>query len=209
MVLFRLWFKTNMKREGVLSIDVGLIRRITIPCHFWSDRCKSSIIVINHWRSILLKIGRIFASLKVKPKRSIIVALFGAEEMGLKGSGYFSTHIPEQCSKIIGMLNFDMVGEGDGAECDYSTPEIKKILLKAALDAGILRNSRPMEKTGVQSSDFVSFVKQGIPCISFSSNGPYISYHQSGDTLYRLNPEIMADIAVLGFRTGYLLADQE
>jgi Zn-dependent M28 family amino/carboxypeptidase len=159
--------------------------------------------------AVVMEIGRIFASLKVKPKRSIIVALFGAEEMGSKGSGFFSTHIPEQCSKVIGMLNFDMVGEGDGAECVYSTPELKNILVKANVDAGILRNSRPMEKIGMQSSDFAPFVTQGIPSISFSSNGPHLSYHQSGDTLYRLNPEIMADIAVLGFRTAYLLANEE
>jgi hypothetical protein len=159
--------------------------------------------------AVAMEIGRIFASLKVKPRRSIIVALFGAEEMGLKGSEYFSTHIPEQFTKVIGMLNFDMVGEGDGAECDYSTPELKKTLLKADVEVGILRNSRPIEKTGVQSSDFAPFVKQGIPCISFSSNGPHLSYHQSGDTLYRLNPEIMADIAVLGFRAAYLLADRD
>jgi hypothetical protein len=40
------------------------------------------------------------------------------------------------------------------------------------------------------------------------SNGPHLAYHQAGDTIYRINPDIMADIAKLAFLAGCSLADR-
>jgi hypothetical protein len=57
-------------------------------------------------------------------------------------------------------------------------------------------------------SDYAPFLQKSIPCYSFSSNGPHLEYHRSGDTIYRINPDIMADIARLAFLTGYTLANR-
>ncbi len=159
--------------------------------------------------AVVMEIARTFATLNVKPKRSIVVVLFGGEEIGLKGSEYFVSHIPQKFSKVAGMLNFDMVGEGDGTNCSFSSSDFKNILIEADGPVGTLQNTHLMKKDEALLSDYASFLKQGIPCLSFSSNGPHLSYHQTGDTLYRLNPDIMADVAILGFRAAYILANRE
>lgn len=158
--------------------------------------------------AVVLEIARTFAELKIKPKRSIVVALFGGEEEGLRGSEYFMSHLPPQCMHITAMLNFDMVGEGDGTKCSSSSADFKEILNEADIRVGTLRDIHIMDKNEPRSSDYGSFMKRGIPCLSFSSNGPHLSYHQTGDTLYRLNPDMMADAAALGFQTALLLANK-
>ena len=57
-------------------------------------------------------------------------------------------------------------------------------------------------------SDYAPFYEKGITCASFSSNGPHLHYHQTGDTIYRINPDIMADIAGLAFISGFNWANR-
>jgi hypothetical protein len=155
-----------------------------------------------------MEIGRAVASLPVKPKRTLVIALFGGEEMGLKGSEYFASHLPAQLGKCVGMVNFDMVGEGDGLYGSYS-PEpapTKRALEEANKVAKVLLTSEANDGKGRQGSDHASFMTRGIPIISFSSNGPHLAYHQVGDTIYRLNPEVLGDAARLGYLAAVNLA---
>ena len=50
--------------------------------------------------------------------------------------------------------------------------ELKQVLDKADAHVGILRRTRFFRGVGVRGSDFAPFYQAGIPCISFSSNGP-------------------------------------
>jgi len=135
-----------------------------------------------------------------RSKRSVMFALFGGEEMGLLGSKHLAEHLPKQFTRYLAMLNFDMVGTGDGAWCGYSaSPEwVKSILDEADRDVHILRGSRAMGRVGVRSSDFAPFYLKGIPSYSFGSNGPHLFYHEAGDKIYRINPDMLADMACLG-----------
>lgn len=161
--------------------------------------------------AVVMEIGEAFALIKKRPKRSVVFVLFGGEEMGLQGSSYFVENVPSQFSQVAGMFNFDMVGEGDGAGCSLSPEpeELKHVLDKADAHVGILRRTRFFRGVGVRGSDFAPFYQAGIPCISFSSNGPHLAYHLSGDTIYRVNPDIMADIAKLAFLAGFYWANHE
>jgi len=160
--------------------------------------------------AVVMEIAQAFAGLKQKPKRSVVFVLFGGEEMGLMGSNYFASHFPSQFKKIDAMFNFDMVGEGDGAGCAVSAEpeELKKVLEEADKHINTLRRVRLIRGVGVRSSDYAPFFLQGAACISFSSNGPHLHYHLPGDTIYRINPDIMADIAGLAFLTGYNWANR-
>ena len=80
--------------------------------------------------AVVVGIVRAFASLEKKPRRSIVFVLFGGEESELKGSEYFARHLPVWLGKPIGMLNFDMVGEGAAGI--------------ARKDAGTERNFQPI-----------------------------------------------------------------
>ncbi|HEY3383140.1 MAG TPA: M20/M25/M40 family metallo-hydrolase [Vicinamibacterales bacterium] len=159
--------------------------------------------------AVAMEIGRAMALLDRKPKRSVVIALFGGEEMGLKGSEYFVTHLPGDLGKPAAMVNFDMAGEGEGAACSFS-PEpaaVKRILDEAEAVAKTLKDSSPLRPSD-GGSDFAPFMAKGIPALTCSSNGPHQAYHQLGDTIYRINPDVMADIARLGYLAAFKLADQ-
>jgi hypothetical protein len=154
--------------------------------------------------AVVLEIAEAFSTLKVKPKRSVAFVLFGGEEEGLVGSNYFAEHLTPRITKIDAMLNFDMDGEGEGTNCGY-TPEPQE-LLKALEEADqyvkTLRTKWSIKHVGVRSSDFAPFFLKGAPCVACFSNGPHLHYHLPGDTIYRINPDMLADVARLGFLTS-------
>ncbi len=157
-----------------------------------------------------MQAGKAFASLARKPRRSIVIALFGGEELGLQGSTWFADHIPGPFDMVAGMLNFDMTGEGDGlwgavaAEPDA----FRKALEEADRSVKILRGLGIISGVGVRGSDFAPFFLKGIAAATLGSNGPHLAYHQTGDTIYRINPEIMADAAKLAFLAAFAWADR-
>lgn len=158
----------------------------------------------------IMAIAKAFASLKQKPKRSVMFVLFGGEEMGLQGSTYFAQNLPAGFDKVSAMFNYDMTGEGDGANCGLSAepPELKEVLERANKEINIINSMRVIRQVGVRSSDFAPFFRRGIPVASFSSNGPHLAYHQSGDTIFRINPEIMTKIAQVSFLAIYFWANR-
>jgi len=152
----------------------------------------------------VMEIGRAYSTLAHKPKRSVVFVLFGGEEMGLQGSTYFADHVPAPFAKVDGMFNFDMTGEGDGAWGSASVDELKAAIEKADKSVGILRGMGKMSgPVGVRGSDFAPFYEKGAATASIGSNGPHLAYHAVGDTIYRINPEIMADIAKVAFLSSY------
>jgi hypothetical protein len=158
----------------------------------------------------VMQAGKAFAALARKPKRSVVVALFGGEELGLQGSTWFVDHVPGPFDKVAGMLNFDMTGEGDGlwGAVAAEPADFKKSIEMADASVKILRGLGVISGVGVRGSDFAPFFLGGIPAASFGSNGPHLAYHQTGDTIYRINPDIMADAAKLAFLAAHAWADR-
>lgn len=160
--------------------------------------------------AVVMELGEAFSKLETKPKRSVVFVLFGGEEMGLMGSSYFVENLPPQFDKVDAMFNFDMTGEGDGTSCGFSAGAdgFKQVLETADQYVNTLRRSWEIKHVGVRSSDFAPFFQNGADCAAFFSNGPHLHYHKIGDTIYRINPDIMADIAKLAFICGFEWADR-
>jgi Peptidase family M28 len=158
----------------------------------------------------VMEIAQAFSQLGRKPRRSVVFALFGGEEMGLMGSTYFVDHLPPGIEKVDAMFNFDMVGEGDKSGFGYSDgfPELKTLLEEADQQVKTLSGAYPIKGVGVRGSDHAPFYQKGIPVVSFYSNGPHLAYHLSGDTIYRINPDILADVARLAFLAAEARADR-
>jgi hypothetical protein len=157
----------------------------------------------------VMEIGRAFSRLNHKPKRSVVFVLFGGEEMGLQGSTYFSEHIPSPFAKFDAMFNFDMTGEGDGAGGLTSVEDLKTAIMKADRSVGIMRGLGTLSgPVGVRGSDFAPFYEKGVTVATIGSNGPHLAYHAVGDTIYRINPEIMGDIAKVAFLASFGWADR-
>ena len=157
-----------------------------------------------------MEAGKAFAAAPRKPRRSIVIALFGGEEQGLQGSTWFVDHVPGPFDRIVGMFNFDMTGEGDGlwgavaAEPDG----FRKAIEEADKSVRIVRGLGIIRGVGVRGSDHAPFFLKGITAATLGSNGPHLAYHQTGDTIYRINPDIMADAAKLAFLAAYAWADR-
>jgi len=158
----------------------------------------------------VMEVAEAFARLAVKPKRSVMFVLFGGEEKGLQGSEFFAGHPPAGFAAVDAMFNFDMVGAGDRSGIGYSAdfPELKALVEQADGHVGTLSGSFPIRAVGVRGSDHAPFFLRGIPCVSFHSNGPHLFYHQTGDTIYRINPDMLADAARLAFLAAWLRADR-
>jgi hypothetical protein len=157
-----------------------------------------------------LEAGKAFAALARKPKRSIVIALFGGEELGLQGSTWFVDHVPGPFDKVTGMFNFDMTGEGDGfwGAVSAEPAAFKPVLEEAAKAAGIATRLGTITGVGVRGSDFAPFFLKGIAAATLGSNGPHVAYHQTGDTIHRINPDITAEAAKLAFLAGFAWADR-
>jgi peptidase M28-like protein len=71
----------------------------------------------------VLEVAEHLASLKTKPKRSIIFVWHVGEEKGLLGSRFFTDHPTVPRDSIVAQLNMDMVGRGDAGDETGRTKE--------------------------------------------------------------------------------------
>jgi hypothetical protein len=158
----------------------------------------------------VMQAAKAMAAAGLRPKRSVVFALFGGEELGLQGSTWFVDHVPGPFDKVVGMINFDMTGEGDGlwGAASGEPAEFRKALEEAGKSVGVLRGMGVIRGVGVRGSDFAPFYAKGVPAASLGSNGPHLAYHQTGDTIYRINPDITADAAKVAFLAAFAYADR-
>ncbi len=161
----------------------------------------------------VLTIARALATSKYKPKRSVLFILFGGEEMGLLGSTYFVSNLPEKIKKINFVFNMDMVGEGPDVFILrlQNYPEMEKIIMetprKLNLNCHITGNKVTVKERG--GSDHAPFVEKRIPAVSvFSGGAKHMGYHKADDTIYWITPKIMESIAkIVGYTVMRLAAD--
>lgn len=58
----------------------------------------------------IMGLAKTWNELGIRPARSVIFAAYSAEEVGMKGSGYFSRNLPFDASSIFLNLNMEMTG---------------------------------------------------------------------------------------------------
>ena len=142
-----------------------------------------------------------------RPRRTVIFALFGSEEMGELGSTYFSQHPPLPLQEISANLEFEMIGRPDPAVKDdslwltgWERSNLGPAL--AAHGARLVADPHPAEKFFARSDNFV-LAKKGVVAQTISSYGLHGDYHQPSDDLAHLDFKHM-DAAI-----GSLLAPVE
>jgi len=118
----------------------------------------------------LLEIARIYKSPGVKPKRSILIVMVTAEEMGLLGSSYFASNPTVPQSSIVANVNTDMPTliapllsvVPLGAEHSSLMNNVQFAASQLGLE--VEEDPEPNENRFVRSDQF-SFVLNGIPAL--------------------------------------------
>jgi Zn-dependent M28 family amino/carboxypeptidase len=132
-----------------------------------------------------------------KPKRTVIFALFGSEELGGYGSTWFEEHPPVPLSDIVTDLEFEMIGRADpeypsdvlwlsGWERSNLGPTL------AEHGAKLVADKRPEQHFFERSDNYV-LAKQGIVAQTASSFGLHADYHQPSDDVAHIDFKHMTD----------------
>jgi Zn-dependent M28 family amino/carboxypeptidase len=179
---------------------------------------------------MVLAIGRAFAALPVRPRRSVMLLFPAAEEQGLLGSLYFAAHPTVPPGKIAADVNYDS-GNIWGATRDITFIGLGKSSLDAvAMDVAAyqgrtLKGDQFPDRGSYYRSDQFSLAKIGVPAFDFSGGTDFIgrpagwgverieaytehNYHQPSDELTPdWNFDGMVQDAQFGFLAGLIVAD--
>lgn len=141
------------------------------------------------------------AASPVKLKRSVMFLFIGGEENGLLGSTYYTQHPIFSKDKTICFFNLDMVGNGMGLSLGggLSYPKIYRFWEEANAKYlhRTLRSSESRLSAGRPRADSVIFSRAGFRTMGIGATDGVkkIFYHDPGDTIDTLTPEIMEDVA--------------
>jgi aminopeptidase YwaD len=140
-------------------------------------------------------------------ERTLVFALFGAEEIGLVGSGHYVRRPTVPIDHTTAMLNFDMVGRLGSAKLTVGGVDSGRGLRDVVADAaravsvGVTLRDSPFGP-----SDHSRFYDAGAPVLFFHT-GSHADYHRPGDTADKLDAAGMARAAALGARVAERLAE--
>lgn len=160
--------------------------------------------------AVVMEIARVMKANSLKPKRTILFALWGGEEQGLLGSRYYSEHPVYPIEKTVAYFNLDMVGHGDGRinfPGIYYGPEIWEIL-KRKLPEEIKKDLNP-SRGGPGGSDHTSFLLKGVPGFGIMTSGYHFKYHHTRDDVDLIKPEILEKVANFLYASLKIVADEE
>lgn len=183
----------------------------------------------------ILEIAEAMSEQKVKPKRAVRFAFWGAEESGLLGSEHYVTSLPaDKLTQIYANLNFDMVGspnyvrfvyDGDGSDTPVAGPpgsgEIESVFTRYFAGQGLA--SEPTEFSG--RSDYGPFIAVGIPAGGLFTGAEGVKtaeqaaifggtageaydpcYHQACDTMTNLNVNALNEMSDAAAHATLVLA---
>lgn len=141
----------------------------------------------------LLELARYFSSNNIKEPYNLLFIAFGAEELGLVGSKYFTEHPTLPLEKITAMLNMDMIGRYNPANglavIGYGTSSQWPTIFND-IQAPIKFN---LSKDGNGGSDQTSFYKKNIPVLFFHTGG-HPDYHMPTDDAEKIDYEALKNI---------------
>jgi Iap family predicted aminopeptidase len=138
--------------------------------------------------------------------RTLIFALFGAEEIGLVGSRHYVGRPAVPIERTVAMLNFDMVGRLGDARLTVGGVDSGRGLRDVVADAArALALGVALRDSPFGPSDHSRFYDAGAPVLFFHT-GTHADYHRPGDTADKLDTTGMARVAALGARVAERLA---
>ena len=178
----------------------------------------------------LLELAAAFSAGTLKPKRSILLAAWGAEELGLLGSRYYVQHPSFPLLQTITMLQMDMIGRNEERTADpvnhieeekplentntvsiagsLFSPDVKRIIQSCNLRVNLKLRYRydNGQENLLKRSDQWPFLESGIPSFFFFT-GFHPDYHKTTDTADKINFEKMERVLKLVYLTAWEIAE--
>ncbi len=156
----------------------------------------------------ILEIAQSLAQLTVKPKRSILIAFWDAEEKGLLGSKHFVDYPAITLSKIRFHLNADMIGRlrPDGLELSgwQAATGCRQFLAQQNSGGVKLR----FMYTYKPESDHWPFFERRVPSLMLHT-GKHADYHRPSDDTHLLNIEGIRQVSRFMLRCTVAAANAE
>jgi hypothetical protein len=171
-------------------------RRENVPgndkVHNGADDDASGTVAVMELAEALVRRGA--------PKRTLIFACFGSEEVGGFGSTYLREKPPVPLEKIVAMIQFEMIGRPDDKVpaktlwlTGYERSDLGPTL--AARGARLVQDPHP-EMSFFTRSDNITFARRGVVAHTVSSYGLHKEYHTPADETARVDyPHMVEAIA--------------
>ena len=159
---------------------------------------------------VLLEIARAFASLPLRPRRTVIFVAFDAEEIGRRGSKQYIHRPVVPIRNTVLMINFDMIGRNEPnhiyAVGTRSSDELHRIHLEMNRHTE-LQLAHP-ESLRLGRSDHSPFYQVGVP-VMYMFGGRDVDYNTPQDTWDKLIPGKVEKVARLSFLTALEVTQRE
>jgi Zn-dependent M28 family amino/carboxypeptidase len=142
------------------------------------------------------------------PRRSILLAAWGAEERGLVGSRAFAADPPVPFDHIVTYVNLDMVSRNDADSIDLccASAELKEMGEKACEKQSLRADEGA--SFYLNASDTAPFVDGEIPTLFFFS-GTHEDYHQPGDDPHKVDASKAGKVARAALDVIWQVANAE
>ena len=154
----------------------------------------------------VLELARLFAAHPAR--RSILLAHFSGEELGLLGSQWFVEHSLVPIGDIAAMMNFDMVGRlRNDRLIVYGVATARE--LPALVDSANVEPRLQLHAVGdgFGPSDHSSFYAKGIPVLHFFTD-LHEDYHRASDDVEKIDAVGTARVVALAERVVRAIADR-
>lgn len=154
--------------------------------------------------ALLLELARHFK--QHRPRRTVVFAHFAGEELGLLGSKAMADAPPFDLSKVVAMVNLDMIGRlgpkglaiGGIVSSDGWMPLLDEI--------GTAGLEVLYEGSVATRSDHANFYKKNIPVLFFFT-GTHVDYHRPTDHAEKINYDGLMKIGGIVHGVTRALAD--
>ncbi len=159
------------------------------------------------------------AFVKYPSKRSVLFVIHGAEERGLFGSKYFSSHPTVHVKNIVAVLNGDMIGRNNtdsaailGVKLRHrNSLDLANMALAANKEGPNFKLDTTWDDPGhiegwYFRSDHLPYARLGIPAIMYTSL-LHPDYHTPQDNAENINYPKLKKMADWMYRTGFKVAN--
>ena len=182
--------------------------------------------------AIVMAIARAIRALPAAPRRSVLIALVGAEEQGLLGSRFYAAHPTFAPGKIAANINYDSANiwghTHDVTFVGLGKSSIDQIAVAIAAEQGrVVKPDQFADKGYFYRSDQFNLAKIGVPAMYLKAGTDFVDrppgwgraqqdrhtevdYHQPSDEYDpSWNFDGMVEDALLGYWTGLAIANAD